>query len=164
MAKKSPSKPASLKGRILAGVGATSTVDVPELASDDFDGQLPIRPLTEIEQSDVDAAKVAGHVVRGTPGQGAEEHEATLEQVIAGQHRARRLAAAYGLSCEGERWTEAEVGRLPGKAVERIAKAVDELSGGDVLDGEMTSFRELPGGAGDGDAASDRGAAGDQPG
>lgn len=145
----------SLKQQILQGARLTTVVDLPELASDDFDGKVEVRALTDGEKGEVDEAMVAGQVVRGRPGERPTETETSVQKSARGQITARRIAVAYGLSVDGERWRPDDVAKLPPSVVERLHAAVMELTGEKRSEEEVRSFRGEPGGADDRGPAPD---------
>lgn len=152
----------SLKAQLLKGAAHREDLHVPELVGDDFDGVVQVRPLTEGEQAEVEALTVAGQTVRGKVGERPTDQEVDVAESAKGQQRARRLRVAYGLSVD-EKWTSSDVAKLPPRAVTRISRKVRELTGGeeDGPDQEAAAFRGDTAGSGDGGAAPDGHAAGD---
>lgn len=150
----------SLKARLLKGAAHHEDLEVPELAADDFDGVVQVRPLTEGEQAEVEALAMTGQVVRGKVGERPTDSEVDVVASAQGQQRARRLRVAYGLSVD-EKWSPADVAKLPPAAVTRISRKVRELTGGEGgLDDEAAAFRGDDTGSGDGGAAPDGDATG----
>lgn len=154
----------SIKEQILKGPRKSVELHVPELETDDFDGVVLVRPLTEGEQEEVDHHMVAGQTAKGTTEHGKPQDIAIdLAESSKGQQKARRLAVAYGLSVE-EDWKPAEVAKLPPAAVKTIHDKVSHLTGRGGLEEEARRFRGDTAGSEDRAAAPDGDPAGDQAG
>lgn len=167
----------TLKARLLKGTLATEPVYVPAFEGDgcggyladgevneECDGVVRVRPLSDGEQGEVDAAKTKGITVRGAPGQKAREQEVDASVAVGGERAGRRLTVAYGLSVDGVRWSASEVAKLPPVAVRTLAAKIEELSGGSDPAEAVREFRGDAGGPDDGGPALDGDATSDDAG
>ena len=126
------------KEMILKGTNARDVIEIEEIG-----GAVTIRPLCDSELAEVRSVALRGlspDVVRQLPkmqamakagkeiddiGMGGDD----LMQAQENDARGNLIAAAYGLSCDGEKWKPEEVGNLPPGVPEKIAKAVFKVTG-----------------------------------
>jgi hypothetical protein len=99
-----------------------------------IDAKIALRRLTSGEWEDVEALQTSGVTLEGkqTPGQaqGDMNMSVDVQQSQRGESAARHLAVSYGLSVNGETWTQQEVYELPDAGLVRdIAAKIYELSG-----------------------------------
>lgn len=131
------------KSQLIAGTKITEPLIVPL----DYEGEvqeveLTIRPLSSGEWAMVQDLMLGGQSLNiglepGAAGDSAEAMQAVASSIrmdvrafLNSEHESDCLAASFGLSCAGERWTVRDVKELRPPGVERtIAQAVYDLTG-----------------------------------
>lgn len=140
-----------VEGLVRQGVHAAEEVDASELREG---ATLEIRPLTRGEASRVRTLSTKGQRVSASPDRKSiSSLDIDLSQAGKAAEESETLLVAYGLSVN-EKWTPAQVERLPETLVARLVKEIKRISG-EVVDIEATmrQFREQQSGedAEDGD-------------
>ncbi len=163
------------KSDILAGMNKRETLPIDEIGCD-----VVIRPLSSGEMSKVKELALRGlssDAFRKLPllrkklmmieaGQDASTLDTGLEaadmiQAQLNEHDGNVMAAAFGLSCDGETWTEEDVEKLPPGVPDTIADAVFRISGGREEDvAAARKFRGIRRGGGNPDIVGDGNTAG----
>lgn len=151
------------KEAVLKGAQKRETIHLDALG-----GSLTIRPLTDGELSEIRSIALKGmsdEAIRAIPRLQAiaakrgsiDDLPLTGDDLMQAQRNDSEgnvMAAAYGLSCDGESWNTEEVRGLPVGVPELIAKAVFALSGiGEAADLSAGNFRQDERGDGDTDPA-----------
>lgn len=118
------------KAALLQGTSKTREF---RLSPDEF---VVLRPLNSEQYAEVEALAVRGIKLDGKAGNKTSSEavnlaEMDISRIMTGQREAERLAVKFSLvEQEGETpWTLEDVGKLPTRTVERIAKEVFLMSG-----------------------------------
>jgi hypothetical protein len=150
------------KDVILKGIQHREVLEVPKLG-----GSVTIRPLNDGELAEVRSVALRGlsdqairQITRIQQVGKAGDSDIDgltgddLMQAQSNNAQGEKIAAAYGLSCDGEKWSTEDVGRLPVGVPEYIASKVMALSGigGDAANA-VDNFRQNAGSLGDDIAA-----------
>ncbi len=150
------------KKQVLEGIKARRTVEIPEM-----DGEFVVRPMTDGEFADMQSetnnlSKEAKSFFQKHAKKSPEEIEQiilanpdmqtiTTVDDIKSLKQATYIAAAAGLSCDGEKWTIEDVRQMAPGVPDKLAKVILEMTTGD-KGGQTNAARTFcpePGGADD---------------
>ncbi len=158
------------KSELLAGKAAVRTVPIKALEG----GEVTIRPLTDgefhdIQQLFVEAVsmkldiapeEMKGGELAADQAKLASRVNTTIDvgQFARADYESSLMAAAWGLSVNGEEWTQEEVMQLPPGSAEQIADEVYDLSGSrPEQEAVLRRFRDNRSGSVDDQVADDGG-------
>ena len=147
------------KSDVLKGVGKRVDVETEH-------GLVTIRPLTDSEMSDVQECVYSGlsadtikempklaRLINDARDKGKDLDDIDFEKHVKinpadmmvfkrNEMKANRRAVAFALSCDGEEWSEEEVGRMNPGVPTLIALKVFEISGTGVSVADVKNFRK----------------------
>ncbi len=96
---------------------------------EELDGELPLKPLTDGQWSQVRAVRFAGMKAKGKPGSSDPDMEFEVGKLREQSFEACALAVSFAIA-DGETWTVDDVKRMrPAGIVEKIADEVFRITG-----------------------------------
>ena len=96
---------------------------------EDLGGEIPLKPLTDGQWSQIRTIKFSGLTAKGKPGTKNPDIEYDMSKIRENAHEAAALAVSYSIA-DGATWTVNEVKNLrPAGIVEKIAAEVFRITG-----------------------------------
>lgn len=137
------------KQKLIRGREYAEDVDIKELG-----GKVRLRSLTDGEFNEVKLLGMKAIKASGVAGREDVNIDLDIEALAENQYLGKALIAAYGLSVGNEKWSPADVKKLPVGSADQIAKEVLRIT--NISEDELDFFRPFRGGGRADDADSER--------